>query len=865
MCTIFRLGVTLTVLLIFSKLLLPCSAQPPQGPIPVPPSSLGLTLMELFYSLLAIQLKITLHFLNTNGEFKHIDVSCNCDELLDIRPLNPNYLLLLTRDIPTSRNLTVKIVDWTNKILSNVSTNAQIQAIGTSMNGTRFFVAGINATQLLCIEYAINDNEQIVDGRINKSIEIPVSLTINQIVSLDYKSWGIIFKETLDADYYNYRLLIISPETENPTPIILNKDRISSILSQIACAANKNFQYYCLFTSYNDLLLVNIHNNSTNQTNLFQSICFDSAKVYTMPNIGFLVEVKTRAYIKYIVLNIDIDYGDPNNAFGDSVVDNNQDDIDIDPFMLPNNTIVRILKKDNEYNFLSKGSSIPKKNQENGSYGLFNNTHIKETYPSDNELIPVGTDKIKLTFIHTVDLTAAVNISIHLESDGRYFLRQTLLCTDQYCEIGDNGYSLTINLLDITFNTPNADYSVEIDDKFLRYQNESETIPGIRKGSWMIKTGPDSNNYDSDDDSKYLVGIIHLTVNGTNYYQSLNEDEKESFIKQIGKEISHSIPVNELRLNILSKFLEYDKIDRVNLLFIKFKIDPSDNNNIDKKSAKHVFDDFTKLFDFNNNIQTYLDTNDYTKHIDRKFKPREASSLWDDIRINLQELIKDRIFLAFLIFFIFLLIATYIFGRFKNKEGSNFIFFKITLIFVDIVNDISFVTKNRYNLRSFLIPSIIFVIVPLLLNTFLAFKVFIFELTKNSKFKDWFEEHAIFIRIITLFASGNVELLHLLDSKFAGISLFDAPFSPKALYWIFWGGIANIFIEDIPQLLIQILYAMAIETDYDNLAFFTLITSSLILITNVIGSIYEILAKKYEKLQKDYTKYMKELEEKEKN
>ncbi|PKC57614.1 hypothetical protein RhiirA1_472224 [Rhizophagus irregularis] len=822
MCTIFHFGVTLTVLLIFSKLLLPCSAQPPQGPIPVPPSSLGTytdgTILfatgdvkspglskRSFNSNFASQLKITLHFLNTNGEFKHIDVLCNCDELLDIRPLNPNYLLLLTRDVPTSRNLTVKIMDWTNKILSNVSTNAQIQAIGTSMNGTRFFVTGINATQLLCIEYAINDNEQIIDGIINKSIEIPVSLTINQIISLDYKSWGIIFKETLDADYYNYRLLIISPETENPTPIILNKDRISSILSQIACAANKNFQYYCLFTSYNDLLLVNIHNNSTNQTNLFQSICFDSAKVYTMPNIGFLVEVKTRAYIKYIVLNIDIDYGDPNNAFGESVVDNHQDDIDIDPFMLPNNTIVRILKKDNEYNFLSKGSSIPKKNQENGSYGLFNNTHIKETYPSDNELIPVGTDKIKLTFIHTVDLTAAVNISIYLESDGRYFLRQTLLCTDQYCEIGNNGYSLTINLLDITFNTPNADYSVEIDDKFLRYQNESETIPGIRKG-------PDSNNYDSDDDSKYLVGIIHLTVNGTNYYQSLNEDEKESFIKQIGKEISHSIPVNESRLNILMQNMFL-------MILLNYLISI-----------------------------IYLDTNDYTKHIDRKFKPREASSLWDDIRINLQELIKDRIFLAFLIFFIFLLIATYIFGRFKNREGSNFIFFKITLIFVDIVNDISFVTKNRYNLRSFLIPSIIFVVVPLLLNTFLAFKVFIFELTKNSKFKDWFEEHAIFIRIITLFASGNVELLHLLDSKFAGISLFDAPFSPKALYWIFW-----------------ILYAMAIETDYDNLAFFTLITSSLILITNVIGSIYEILAKKYEKLQKDYTKYMKELEEKEKN
>lgn len=62
----------------------------------------------------------------------------------------------------------------------------------------------------------------------------------------------------------------------------------------------------------------------------------------------------------------------------------------------------------------------------------------------------------------------------------------------------------------------------------------------------------------------------------------------------------------------------------MNILFIKFKIDPSDNNSVDKKSARHVFDDFIKLFNFNNNIQTYLDTNDYTKHIDRKFKPREA-------------------------------------------------------------------------------------------------------------------------------------------------------------------------------------------------------------------------------------------------
>jgi hypothetical protein len=104
-------------------------------------------------------------------------------------------------------------------------------------------------------------------------------------------------------------------------------------------------------------------------------------------------------------------------------------------------------------------------------------------------LIPIGTDKINLTFIHTVDLTVAVNISIYLISGDENLLRQTVLCTNQYCKISDDGYSLTIELLENTFNTPNANYSVEIDDNFLRYRNESETIPGIKRGSWIIKTG----------------------------------------------------------------------------------------------------------------------------------------------------------------------------------------------------------------------------------------------------------------------------------------------------------------------------------------------------------------------------------------
>jgi hypothetical protein len=80
----------------------------------------------------------------------------------------------------------------------------------------------------------------------------------------------------------------------------------------------------------------------------------------------------------------------------------------------------------------------------------------------------------------------------------------------------------------------------------------------------------------------------------------------------------------------------------------------------------------------------------------------------------------------------------------------------------------------------------------------------------NEKFEKWFEETNKWIdtsklaAFVTLFGSGNVELLHLLNSKFAGFQMFSAPFSEKALNWILWGGFINILFEDLPQLTIQV-------------------------------------------------------------
>jgi len=123
-------------------------------------------------------------------------------------------------------------------------------------------------------------------------------------------------------------------------------------------------------------------------------------------------------------------------------------------------------------------------------FGLYRNTHIKKVDLSDNGLVSIDTSEINIEFNHPVSPTAAGKISIHyLTPDNEYLLRQRFLCIEPYCNISNNGYSLTIKVLDTTFNMPNAHYSVEIDDNYLRYQNESEQIPGITKGNWMIKTG----------------------------------------------------------------------------------------------------------------------------------------------------------------------------------------------------------------------------------------------------------------------------------------------------------------------------------------------------------------------------------------
>ena len=160
----------------------------------------------------------------------------------------------------------------------------------------------------------------------------------------------------------------------------------------------------------------NTHRNK-GPKNLFPSVCFGTARIYTMPNACLLVEIKTQSQIRYIVLNTKIDYEDPNNAFGELVINNPSNDFSIDPFILRNNTIVRILKEDDDnFSFLPNDLSdyVPK----NSSMYVDDNTHIKKVYLSKNEPIPTDTTNINMTFFHPIELATSVNISVYVKYDN---------------------------------------------------------------------------------------------------------------------------------------------------------------------------------------------------------------------------------------------------------------------------------------------------------------------------------------------------------------------------------------------------------------------------------------------------------------
>ncbi|CAH1767997.1 3795_t:CDS:2, partial [Entrophospora sp. SA101] len=139
----------------------------------------------------------------------------------------------------------------------------------------------------------------------------------------------------------------------------------------------------------------------------------------------------------------------------------------------------------------------------------------------------------------------------------------------------------------------------------------------------------------------------------------------------------------------------------------------------------------------------------------------------------------------------FILVVFYFYARRKHKEGRNTIIFTTTLIIVDLILDFAFFKNNILRPDAGV-------------NLLLASTIIINQ-SRNSdnwKFKIWLHRHTGFASTMTILSMLNIEALRILNSNFLDKEIFSANFNRKALKLIIIGGLINMFIEDIPQLVI---------------------------------------------------------------
>ncbi|CAG8736259.1 34530_t:CDS:2, partial [Gigaspora margarita] len=118
------------------------------------------------------------------------------------------------------------------------------------------------------------------------------------------------------------------------------------------------------------------------------------------------------------------------------------------------------------------------------------------------------------------------------------------------------------------------------------------------------------------------------------------------------------------------------------------------------------------------------------------------------------------------------------------------------------------------------------------------------ELSSNDLFTEWFDKYTNLISIFFILSGSNVMLLECLTSNFGGFELFNAPFLNNTRNWIFRASVVKTITENIPQLVIQILYLLY-TVKYEAIPFLALVTGSIVLLNDIILKLFGIINNRY--------------------
>ncbi|CAG8445250.1 6034_t:CDS:10 [Ambispora gerdemannii] len=476
--------------------------------------------------------------------------------------------------------------------------------------------------------------------------------------------------------------------------------------------------------------------------------------------------------------------------------------------VLPNNSLWGISNvTDTSFSIVT--TDLKRFNDDKG-YG---NPKINSTTPEINANVTDTLKNITLTFLKPV-VQSTGNISIYqTDINGEDLLRQTIYGLSGFVSTTDNDYSVSIQIFPSTFNQPGANYYVLMDNDFVRDKELAEPILGIKKNGYRLHR---SDN-DSDRYSDGTTCLLRLTTEGSGYFKSLSKENKNLFFTDIRNELIRITPIEANRLST-SKRWQQDSKTASQQVLMEFKVEALQNSKI---NTKRIITDIDFLVRFKAYTPIALSNSTYL--LDEDYGFTSAPNLWEKLKYKLFYLGGG----------IILVCTAFLFGYFRYPEGNNSIVFQFALIFVDFTFDILFIINNGQDVSNLFYPSIIILCLSISFNGILVFLIILRETAQNYEFSKWFHSNMRITTIFTIISGADADAIRIIGSRFAGLKMFSAPFSIKATGWIFWGSFATLFIEDIPQFTIQILY-QKYTIAYDIIPFLTLVISSVILVNNLI-------------------------------
>ncbi|CAB5193399.1 unnamed protein product [Rhizophagus irregularis] len=408
----------------------------------------------------------------------------------------------------------------------------------------------------------------------------------------------------------------------------------------------------------------------------------------------------------------------------------------------------------------------------------YDSPYIQSTYPLINSIISFSTTNISISYKLPITLSTN-NISIYQHNDENPILRQSVP--------------------DLETNQP---------------------LLGLESNIWTFNTTDNRDIFAED-----AIGRFSLTIEGTEYYESLSTYDQERFLSQLRVDLAKSIPIDINRLDNI-KYYKFDQSQRPPKILLSLLIKSTRNSN--ERNVDRVIKDLNILI--KEKDITPISWFNTTMFLDANFGFQKNRNLFDEYKFYLVGIAIGIIVLG----------LSYFYAKRRHPKGKNIMVFKISLIIMDFILDILFVLNNGRNVPQLFIPSIIFCSIPIAANSVMSMIIILKEITQNETFYNWFKLNTNIAALFTILASADLEVLDTLSSQVAGIKLFNAPISEKTQSYIFWGSLVGLFIEDIPQFIIQIFYVKFTVT-YDFIPFLTLITSSIVLTINIISRLYHII------------------------